>query len=427
MKKFFFALCLFTPALICRAQLPNYSGEQLLMEVQKRAVRFFWEQADPKTGLVLDRAGNDGKPHNQIASIASTGYALAALPIAVEHGWQSRPAAEKRARLTLTYLLNTFPHKNGWYYHFVNVKTGAREWKSELSSIDTVLLILGAITAGQYFKGDVQTLANKLYDRMDWKWMQTNGGSQRQKQVVSMGWHPETGFIKNDWKDYNELMQLYLLGMGAKTKPLPASAWDAWKRGSYSYGGMESLVGGPIFLHQMSHLYYDFKDLRDRQGYDYWVSSVNAIRMQRQFAFMSYGGKPGYSADVFGVNASDGPEGYKAYGIPEPHDGTLSPTGAIASIIFDAGAAQAAAQRIYKMHGSKLWGRYGFGNAFNPSRNWYGADVIGIDLGMALLAIENHRTRLIWNLMASHPSTGRAFRAAGLHATKETGRRPLKK
>ncbi len=425
MKKLLSLFMLFF-AVPSQAQLPNYTRDQLMLEVQKRAVRFFYEQADPKTGLVNDRARNDGKERNKIASIASTGYALAALPIAAEHKWIAKKDAAKRAKLTLTYLLTKFPHKNGWFYHFVNAKTGAREWKSELSSIDTVLLILGALTSGQYFKGDVQTLANKLYDRIDWQWMRINGGAMPNKQVVSMGWKPESGFLNSNWGDYCELMQLYLLGMGAKNRPLAPATWDAWKRGNFSFGGTETLTGGPIFMHQMAHLYYDFRDTRDRQGYDYWVSSVNATRIHQQYAFMKYSSKPGYTGEMFGLNASDGPDGYQAYGVPQPDDGTLSPTGAIAAIIFDEGAATSAAMRIYQLHGAKIWGKYGFANAFNPSRSWHDSDVIGIDLGMALLAIENHKTRLIWNLLASHPSTDRARKAAGLRVTREKGQRPLR-
>ena len=425
MKKFLILLFSFF-ALPASAQQPNYTSDQLLTEVQKRAVRFFYEQADPKTGLVADRARNDGAAHNDIASIASTGYALAALPIAAQHNWIPRKEAEKRAKLTLTYLLAKFPHKNGWFYHFVNAKTGAREWKSELSSIDTVLLVLGALTSGQYFKGNVQTLADKLYDRMDWQWMRTNGGTLPRKQTVSMGWNPEKGFIPNEWGEYCELMQLYLLGMGAKQNPLSLETWDTWERGRYTYGGIETITGGAIFMHQMAHLWYDFKNTRDRQGYDYWISSLNATHIQQQFVQDKYKGKSGYFAGLFGINASDGPKGYNAFGIPEPDDGTFSPTGAIASLIFDPKAATSAALKIYQQHGAKVWGKYGFANAFNPSQNWYDPDVIGIDLGMALLAIENHRTRLIWNLLASHPSTLHARKAAGLHTTQETGTRPLK-
>jgi hypothetical protein len=405
---------------------PSLSDAQLLDQVQRRAFRFFWERADPHTGLVNDRARNDGADDDYtVASIASTGYALAALPVAVKHGWVSRSEADRRARLILRFLAKKMAHVHGWFYHFVDMRTGRRVWNCEVSTIDTALLTAGALTSGQYFRGDVQQLANALYDRLDWTWMRTNGGAQPGKLVVSHGWTPEKGFLQSDWGSYCEATLLYLLGMGAKRGALPPASWTAWKRPVFRYAGRKCLAGGPIFLHQMAFAYYDLKGLRDRQGYDYWDSSVNATLINRRFCMDQASRRKTYGPDIWGLNAGDGPRGYMAYGVPEPEDGTVSPTGALASIVFTPELSLAAARAMYNRFGAKLWGRYGFADAFNVDAAWFDPDVIGIDLGMALLAIENHRSGLIWKLMRSHPSTARAFAAAGLRKTERPGTRSV--
>ena len=254
-------------------KLPFLRADALLTEVQKRAFRFFWEQSDGVTGLTNDRASNksDGKEFT-VASIASTGYALASLPIAVQQGWIERTAAYDRALLTLRYVHDKLPNEHGWYYHFIDRHTGQRVWNCELSSIDTALLLMGVLIAGREWRNtEVEQLANAIYDRVDWQWMRTNGGIKPDKKLLAMGWNPETGFLKNDWDHYCELMFLYLLGMGAKHNPLSADSWTAWKRNEVKYGGRKTLAGGPIFMHQMAHGFFDFRGSRDVLGWDYWA------------------------------------------------------------------------------------------------------------------------------------------------------------
>jgi hypothetical protein len=413
---------------VTNGALPKLTDTQLLDEVQHRAFRFFWEKSDPNTGLTNDRAKNRGEDDYTVASTASTGYALAALPIAVERKWIGRQAAYDRALLTLRFVHDKLPNVHGWYYHFLDKRTGERAWKCELSSIDTCLLVIGALTCGQYFHDtEVQRLANALYEGMDWTWMRTNGGAQPQKRVVSMGWKPEDGFIKSNWDTYCELMFLYLLGLGAQNNPLPAGSWTAWKRDVVEYKGLKTLGGGPIFFHEMAHGYYDFRNRRDALGWDYAVSATNGIRINRQVCMDNMDKRKTYAPDIWGLNADDYPDGYKAFAAPGDEDGTVSPTGALAAIMFTPDLAIAAGRTMYARYGDKIWGQYGFANAFNVDRDWYDPDVIGIDLGMALIGIENHRTGLIWRLLASHPATSRAMERAGLHVTHEPPPRPLYK
>lgn len=410
-----------------RAHSPD---ERILEEVQRRALRFFWEQAHPATGLVNDRAKNFGANDYTVASISATGYGLAALPIGVEHGWLNRTEAVERARTTVRFLLS-MPNRHGWMIHFVDKRTGERAWQSEYSSIDTALLLAGALVCAQYFARDPSTrdiadLVNTLYRRIDWWWMSTNQGQQPDKKTLSHGWTPETGFIKHNYADYSEALLMYLLGLGAPTEPLPVTAWGAFQRPVGVYQGIEWLKAGPIFIHQMPSGYFYFRDQRDRLGFDYWVASTNAMKIHRQFCLDHAGDLQTYAKGFWGLNASDGPDGYVAYGAPDgPQDGTVSPTGAICSITFTPELALSAARALHGEPGIALWGRYGFANAFNIDRNWYDRDVIGIDLGMVLLAIENHRTGLIWALMDSAGSTSQAFRSAGFRPTVETEPRSL--
>lgn len=417
------------------APLPPLRGDALLNEIARRAFRFFIEKSDPRTGLVRDRASNTGKDNYTIASLAATGYGLAALPAGVERRWISRGDAARRARRTLQFLLNDLPHEHGWFYHFVDGRTGMRAWRSEVSSIDTALAIVGALVCGQYFsrEKDIQEIATRLYDRLDWTWLRTRAGRRPDALLLPHGWTPEKSFLRYDWDTYSEGILLYLLGLGAQREPVPASSWDAWSRDIVSYEGRETLTGGPLFLHQMCQGFFDLRGRRDRQGYDYWVSSINATHMNRQFCIDRAGrSRPGYGPSLWGISASDGPKGYRAYRGPgskigDAEDGTLCPTAAISSVMFTPQLSQEAAEMMYARYGVQLWGRFGFANAFNVGRNWYDSDVIGIDLGMALIALENHRSGLYWRLTNALPATAKACEAAGLQITSEPLQRPLRR
>jgi len=411
-------------------ELRQLSEEQLLLEVQRRAVRFFWEKADPGTGLINDRTNNFGDDNYVIASHAATGYGLAALAIGVENGWLRPDEAAVRARITLRFLLNT-SNEHGWVVHFVDKRNGMRVWGSEYSSIDTALLTAGAILCGQYFARDratldVSVLSDALYRRIDWGWMLTNGYTQPDKKILSHGWTPERGFITYNYGAYSEAILIYLLGLGAPVNPLPEATWEAIERPLQTYHGMDALKAGPIFIHQMPSGFFYFGNQRDKLGFDYWVSSTNAMKMHRQFCIDRAGEVQTYAQGFWGLNAGDGPDGYSAFGAIDGTDnGTVSPTGAICSITFTPELAFSAARALYDKVGPMLWGKYGFANAFNMDRNWYARDVIGIDLGMALVAIENYRTGLLWRLMDSFYSSAPSFRTAGFNGTSEAEPRPV--
>lgn len=393
---------------------PPLSVDELLDEVQLRACRFFWLKADVNTGLANDRAKNNGDDPYTIASMASTGYALIALPIAVEHNWLSKSLAYNRALQTLRFVYNTMPHTRGWFFHFVDKNSGERVWNCELSSIDTALFVMGALACGQYFPNtDVHQLANAIYDRLDWQWMLTNGGDKPEKLVLSHGWKPESGFLLPNWDTYCELMFLYLLGMGANRDPIPAASWKAWHRPVIEYKGLTTLLGGPLFVHQMAHGFYDFRNQVDGNGWNYWQSSYEATHINRQFCLDNRSSRKTYAAHIWGINAGDYPGGYRAFAAPGEEDGTVSPTGAIASILFTPELSKQAAWTMFNQYGERIWGQFGFANGFNVDQDWYDPDVIGIDLGMALINIENANSKLIWNLLASHPATIRAWQLAG--------------
>jgi hypothetical protein len=395
--------------------------------VARRAFDFFLHETDPHIGLTKDRARLNGGDTYTVASIAATGYALTALPIGVENGWISREGAKQRALVTLRFLHGRMPNVHGWFYHFVDMRTGERVWNCELSSIDTTLLMAGVVAVGQYWPGtEVSRLADALQTRVDWTWMRTDGGAKPQELTVCMGWKPEDGFLNSRWSHYCEHILLYVLGIGAPRNPLPVESWSAWSRRIETNEGYDVIFPQGIFIHQMSHGYLDMRGRRDRLGFDYWQNSVNAHLAQAAFCARHADRFAGYRGGIWGLNASDTPDGY---GVREPkddrHDGTLCPTGAVAGLPIVPELAAHSVQEMHRRYGDHIWGRYGFANAFNADRNWWGPDVIGIDLGMALVAYEDARTGFVWRLMARSPIIRRGMRRAGFHRTTEPLPRPV--
>ncbi|MFH1723801.1 MAG: glucoamylase family protein [Elusimicrobiota bacterium] len=407
------------------------SDKALLDDIQRRAFLFFWENTDPKTGLTRDRAANfEEKETRDIASIAATGFGLMALGVARSRGWITYEQAYERTLITLKGYLGRKNTEHGWSYHFMHLHTGERVGTSEVSSIDTALFLVGAVFAGRYFKGtEVERLAEKIYRRVDFPWMMTDGGKTPEKRTLSMGWMPEGGFLKDRWHEYSEHMILSLLAMGSPTLPLPPEIWHAWTRRRGSYAGDESIASGPLFTHQYSHMAVDFRGRRDRYA-DYFENSKAATLANRRFAIDQRKRYRTYGPDSWGLTASDGPDGYRAYGAPPgraEHDGTVAPTAAGGSIVFTPELSIRALRHFMRKYGDRIWGRYGFSDAFNTDPRWKdrfnapgmwrSPDVIGIDQGIMLLMIENLRTGLIWKTIMSSPHIRRGMRAAGLRRT----------
>ena len=395
--------------------------------VQHRAFDFFWQESDPKTGLTKDRARNlSGKMDRYtIASIAATGYALAALPIGVAHHWVSRKSAYARALTTLRFVHDKMENHHGFYYHFVDKTTGARVWQCELSSIDTALLLMGARVAGDYWPGtEVQRLADSLTDRTDWPWMQTDGDAEPTETAPSMGWKPDTGFLTARWQGYNEAFYLYLLALGSRRHPLPNAAWNNWHIEITSVEGYPVFGGAePLFMAQMAPGFLDVRGQHDRQGRDWWQAWHNAHLADQAYCRRNPESRQTHAEGFWGISANDQPPpvGYGANApIKGRDDGTVSPTAMLAAVLFTPHLSKTALNQLWQAHGSQLWGRYGFSNAFNVDKNWYDTDVIGIDLGMMLLATENTRTRLIWHLLDNDPVLTRGLRAAGFHQSKQS-------
>ena len=382
-------------------------------DIEKAGFLFFWEQADPTTGQVKDRtlaAGNDSRT---ISSVAATGFGLTALCIGDQRGYQPTANIAARVQATLSFLLNQMQPggMNGFFYHFVDMTTGARAFNSEVSSIDTAILLCGALMCRQHFSQDPQIpgLATQIYNKVNFAWM-LDGGT-----TLSMGWTPEKGFITARWDTYNELMMLYLLGMASPTFPIPASSWGAWTRPSFTYQGFTYISSGaPLFTHQYSHAWFDFRNKKDAFA-NYFQNSINATMAHRLFCISLAGQFSDYSSNLWGITASDSAKGYVAWGGPPamgPIDGSVVPCATAGSLPFDF-SDTIHVLRWIRGHYAQAWQRYGYVDAFNPLTAWYDPDVIGIDLGISTLMAENQRTQFVWNTFMKDPAAQNGMSLAG--------------
>ena len=386
---------------------------QLLDEIQRATFQFFWDEASQKTGQVKDRALANGNDSRMMSSIAATGFGLTSLCIGDQRGYGKSPEIVERVQKTLRFLANDLPNEHGFFFHFIHMETGERWEKCELSSIDSSLLLCGVLTARQYFADqEIKDLATKIYERIDWPWM-LDGAS-----TLSMGWTPESGFLKARWEHYCELMMIYLLAVGSPTHPIPASSWDAWTRPRIQYQGIDYISGNdPIFTHQYSQAWFDFRKKRDAYA-DYFENSVKATTAHKLFC-MSLGDKfPDYSENLWGISASDYVNGYTAWGGPPPQgpiDGSIVPcaTGGSLPFLFD--DCMRVLRNLRGHYREKAWVKYSFVDAFNPLTGWYDSDVLGIDLGITMLMAENHRTGLIWNTFMKNPEAQSAMQKVGFH------------
>lgn len=392
------AALLFLSASPVPAQEISAENKVFLEKIQKDSLKYFLQFAHERTGLTWD-SSRPGSP----ASTAAIGFGLASIAVAYEHGWLTRDDAYQRIRKALRWLEHKAQHERGFFYHFIDARTGLRAWYSEASSIDTALLIAGALLAARYFPGtEIETLANALYERVDWEWM-LNGSD-----LICMGWKPESGFLPYYWDSYSELIVMQALAIGSPTHPIPSSLWENWNRFEDEFDGKTIVYShsGSLFTYQYSHAFIDFRKIDD-QGIDYFQNSVNASLANRNFSLTRSSEYKTYAENVWGLTACFGPKGYRAYGA-EPgqaiHDGTIAPSGSAGSIVFAPEESIAALKHMYETHYAKLYGDYGFKDSFNLDMNWFCYDYLGIDQGVTFLMIENYLTGKVWERFMELPS-----------------------
>jgi hypothetical protein len=415
--------------------------DDLLNRLEHGAFRYFVDAVNPANGLVADRSRKDSP-----ASIAVVGFALSAYTVAVERGWLTREDAAARTLVTLRFFgasaQGSTPDVTGYkgfYYHFLDMQSGKRVWQCEVSPIDTALLFAGVLTVGAYFtdatssEAEIRTLARELYGRIDWDWAR-NG-----KPAVSQGWKPECGFLHYGWQGYNEAALLYVLGLGSPTHPLPSTSYAAWTA-TYQWEriyGRDLLYAGPLFVHQFSHAWIDFRKIKDsfmlEKGSDYFENSCRAVDVQREYARRDPNEYGTYGPDCWGLSAGDGPSlgtlrvcgrerrffEYAARGVPfGPDDGTIAPVAALASLPFAPAVTLSAVRSFLDLYPE--WADIGrLPSGFNrvapgvDSRGWVSEGSYGLDQGLAVLMIENHRSGLIWKLMRSSPHIRLGLKRAG--------------
>ena len=423
----------------------NTQDIETLDKLQRETFDYFLHEANPVNGLVIDKTAPDWP-----ASIAATGLALACYPVGVERGFMSRAAAVGITLATLRFFWNSpqGPEPDatgykGFYYHFLDMKTGLRAWQCELSTVDSAFLLAGVLTAGIYFDAasadetEIRTLADALYWRADWQWAQNQG------ELLTHGWKPESGFLTYRWEGYDEALLLYMLALGSPTHPLPQNSYTAWTstyRWERNYG-YEYLYAGPLFIHQLSHIWIDFRGIQDafmrNKGIDYFENSRRATYVQQQYAINNPLRLKDYGPCCWGITASEGPGpdtikingierqffDYVSRGVPYgPDDGTLAPWALVASLPFAPEIVLPALNHCIHQAKMTQFNAYGFKASFNPthpgnSNNPYGWWVspfhFGLNQGPIILMIENYRSGFIWKLMKQCPYLITGLRRAG--------------
>ena len=409
----------------------SIQDEAFLEDLERRSFQYFWEHSDPRTGLTLDRTRTTGEQvdenHRNVASIAATGFGLTALCIAANRHWANPLEVKKRVLSSLRFFAEEAKHEHGWFYHWMDARTGERRWMSEVSSIDTALLLAGVLTARGYFRNDVEivSLATRIYERVDFRWMLNNHPT-----LLSHGWKPESGFLKPRWDTFSEDTILYLLAIGSPTHPITPRSWYAFRRERMSYAGYNFIttIGVPLFMHQYAHAWIDYRNRRESRGTrtDYFENSIAATRAHRAFCISLSKEFPGYGPEMWGITASDSEKGYVAWGGPprDPAiDGTVVPCAAGGSLMFTPDTSLAALKKMRERFGDRVYGKYGFVDAFNPTSGWTDTDVIGIDVGITLVSAENLRTGNVWQWFMRNREIEKAMHLIGLRRERRKLRR----
>jgi hypothetical protein len=390
------------------------SDDELLDEIERATFLFFVEQVNPETGIVRDRFNVRSPDKSDLGSIAATGFGFTALCIGQQRGWIPLKDARDRVLAGLHFLWEKMPNHRGFFYHWANINSGERLWDSEVSSIDSAILLCGVLTCRKHFEHrEIDQLAHQIFNRVDWTWLSED------TRILPHGWRPETGFLQYRWENYSELMMMYLLGLGSYSHPLPAETWNAWKRTTFEYQGIRYIGSfAPLFIHQYSQAWFDFRSKRDRYA-DYFQNSILATDVHRRFCLELSTRFPDYSEDLWGITASDSPKGYVAWGGPPatgPIDGTVVPSAAGGSLPFMPRETMRVLRTIKDRYGSQAWSRYGFVDAFNPLTKWSDSFVLGIDTGITLVMAENVRTGFVWNTFMKNPEARRGMQRAGFTA-----------
>ncbi len=419
---------------------PNFAW---LDQLERKASAYFQHEVDAETGLVRDNTSEDAR-----ATIAGSGFALCNNVIAAERGYLTREDAAERARRALRFLWNA-PQGDGkdvigtrgFFYHFLDMRSGRRMWRCEVSTIDSTILFAGALVAAAYFdratttEHEIRWTADAIYRRADWNWALDGG------KLVSLGWRPERGFLPYHWVGYTEALLLYVLALGSPTHPLPSDCYVEWCKGYRwrSLYGYELLYAGPLFIHQLSHAWIDFRGIRDAymsaRASDYFENSRRATYVQRAYATRNPRRFVGYDADCWGITACDGPGPairpingeqrrfwhYRARGVPfGPDDGTVSPSAIVASLPFAPEIVVPTIEAMRARHPS-IDRAYGLACSVNPSVRVDGDDASGwvspvhyaIDQGPLVMMLENVRSELVWRLVRSCPYVVDGLRRAG--------------
>ena len=420
-------------------QLAALSDDALIARLQRAAFSYLTDYANPDNGLVADTS-RKGSP----CSIAVVGFALSCYPVAVARGWMTRTEAASRTLKALRFFAQSAQSDapdatgyKGFYYHFLDMQTGRRVWRCELSLVDTALLIAGMLIAGRYFDGggeeaEIRTLADALYRRVDWCWAQ-NG-----TDAVLQGWKPECGFLHYGWEGYNEAIILYVLGLGSPTFPLTPSGYRRWGL-TYQWENLidtDVLYSGPLFTHLFSHAWIDFRGIRDdfmrEKRSDYFENTKGAIAVHREYGERNPHDFRAYSRDFWGVTAGDGPSdqqlrldgrdlrffGYMSRGVPYgPDDGTIAPWAMLATLPFDADAALTGTRHLLETY-PQVCKADRFSSEFNPTlplegEGWLSEGWYGLDQGLLVMMIENYRSGLIWQIFRTSPYVQAGLRRAG--------------
>lgn len=397
-------------------------GEKLLEKELKASYSFFLKEANleinsPGYGLVRDKTGL----HQDIASIASTGYALAALAIGVKRKWISYQKAYQRTKKTLDTFLHQLENVHGFYYHFVNMNTAKREWNCEVSIIDTAIFICGALFVGEYFGGEIQKQANELYRRVDWQWYRNPDTNQ-----FYMGYHPETGF-SGAWDMYAEQLMLYVLGVASPTYPVPKSMYHAIIKETRDYDGIQDIIYtycGTLFTYQFSHAWIDFKGKEDEDGIDWFENSIKATKANQKYCINQQHRFKTFGQNAWGLTACVGPNGYSGgYGaepakakLDNENDGTVAPCGAAGSVVFTPKESIKALEHFYNNY-PKLYSAYGLKDGYNLEKDkpWYAEEYIGIDKGITVLMIENYFSGFIWRMFMKNKYIKQGLELLGIH------------